>query len=249
MKGKSRLLALFIVAFIMSCKFLYAQEPAWVDTLSETVVTATRRVNISLGRLQTGLEGIRGVVSPMGEGDPIRWTQGLPGVTTGADGTTAIYVRGGGVGNNLFSLDGVPVYGYSHILGLTTIVPTQMIGSTTLLKGGFDGSDGNFTAAHLRIETKAPATDRVHAGAAVNNFLVSADAEGPIGRNLSFLMSARISPLSWEYRAVRGALPSLLGGMDNFSAKVGDLYGAAVEDWAAELAYGVGAGQRGPLCV
>ena len=215
----------FLLALFIPCQFLGAQEPAWTDTLSETVVTAFRRIDISLGRLQTGLEGIRGVVSPMGEGDPIRWTQGLPGVTTGADGTTAIYVRGGGTGNNLFSLDGVPVYGYSHILGLTTIVPTQMIGSTTLLKGGFDGSDGNFTAAHLRIETKYPASDRVHAGAAVNNFLVSADAEGPIGKNLSFLMSARLSPLSWEYRAVRGALPSLLGGMDNFSAKVGDLYG------------------------
>ena len=217
-----------VLVALLSVLPLRAQESARTDTLSETVVTATRRVNISLGRLQTGLEGIRGVVSPMGEGDPIRWTQGLPGVTTGVDGTTAIYVRGGGTGNNLFSLDGVPVYGYSHILGLTTIVPTQMIGSTTLLKGGFDGSDGNFTAAHLRIETKAPASDRVHASVAVNNFLVSADAEGPIGKDLSFLMSARLSPLSWEYRAVRGALPSLLGGMDNFSAKVGDLYGKLI---------------------
>ena len=92
----------FLLALFIPCQFLGAQEPAWTDTLSETVVTAFRRIDISLGRLQTGLEGIRGVVSPMGEGDPIRWTQGLPGVTTGADGTTAIYVRGGGVGNNLF---------------------------------------------------------------------------------------------------------------------------------------------------
>ena len=214
-----------VLIFALSALPLRAQELAWTDTLPAAVSTASRRIDISLGRLQTGLEGIRGVVSPMGEGDPIRWTQGLPGVTTGADGTTAIYVRGGGTGNNLFSLDGVPVYGYSHILGLTTIVPTQMIGSATLLKGGFDGGDGNFTSAHLRIETKEPASDRVHAGAAVNNFLLSADAEGPIGRRMSFLMSARISPLSLEYRAVRGALPSLLGGMDNFSAGVGDLYG------------------------
>ena len=214
-----------IIILLFQAIPLHAQQEAWRDTLPEAVSTATRRVGISLGRLQTGLEGIRSVVSPMGEGDPIRGVQSLPGVTTGADGTTTIYVRGGGVGNNLFSLDGVPVYGYSHILGLTTIVPTQMIGTATLLKGGFDGSDGNFTASHLRIETKAPSTDGFHAGASVNNFLVSADAEGPIGKRLSFLMSARVSPLSWEYKAVRGILPSLLGGMDNFSAKVGDVYG------------------------
>lgn len=224
MNSLARYIVVLVTMFFASGQ-LRAQEPAWLDSLPEAVSTATRRVEISLGRLQTGLDGIRSVVSPMGEGDPIRWVQSLPGVTTGADGTTSMYVRGGGVGNNLFSLDGVPVYGYSHILGLTTIVPTQMIGSATLLKGGFDGSDGNFTASHLRIETKAPSTDVFHAGASVNNFLVSADAEGPIGRRLSFLLSARVSPLIWEYKAVRGALPELLGGMDNFSAKVGDVYG------------------------
>lgn len=215
----------FLLGIVLSSTALSAQDVAWRDTLQAAIKTDSRRVEAGLGRLQTGLEGIRGVVSPLGEGDPIRWAQGLPGVTTGADGTTAMYVRGGGVGNNLFSLDGVPVYGYTHILGLTTVVPTQTIGSATLLKGGFDGADGNFTASHLRIETKDPATDRFRAGVALNNFLASAEAEGPIGKNLSFLMSARVSPLAWEYRAVRGILPDLLSGMDNFSAGVWDAYG------------------------
>ena len=104
-----------------------AQETVWRDTLQAAVKMDSRRVEVSLGRVETGLEGVRGVISPMGEGDPVRWAQSLPGVTTGADGTTAMYVRGGGVGNTLFSLDGVPVYGYAHILGLTTIVPTLAI--------------------------------------------------------------------------------------------------------------------------
>lgn len=201
----------------------YAQETAWRDTLQAAVKTDSRRVEASLGRLQTGLEGIRGVVSPMGEGDPIRWAQGLPGVTTGADGTTAMYVRGGGTGNNLFSLDGVPVYGYSHILGLTTIVPTGVTGSAELGKSGFDGAESNFTAAHLRVVTKAPAETQKFSFA-LNNFLASIGAEGPIGKKLSYMASFRISPLTWEYRAVRKMLPGTLGGLDNFSASVGDAY-------------------------
>lgn len=201
----------------------YAQETAWRDTLQAAVKTDSRRVEASLGRLQTGLEGIRGVVSPMGEGDPIRWAQGLPGVTTGADGTTAMYVRGGGTGNNLFSLDGVPVYGYSHILGLTTIVPTGVTGSAELGKSGFDGAESNFTAAHLRVVTKAPAETQKFSFA-LNNFLASIGAEGPIGKKLSYMASFRISPLTWEYRAFRKMLPGTLGGLDNFSASVGDAY-------------------------
>ena len=203
---------------------LSAQESHWRDTLAAAVKTDTRRVAQGIGSLQTGLEGLRGVVSPLGEGDPIRWAQGLPGVTTGADGTTAMYVRGGGSGNNLFSLDGVPVYGYSHILGLTTIVPTPAIESAQLTKGGFEGPDGNFTAAHLRIVSKTPSMTR-RTGVALNNFLASMDTEGPIGKRFSYQLSARISPLAWEYRALRGALPSLLGGLDNFTAGVGDVYG------------------------
>lgn len=202
----------------------YAQETAWRDTLQAAEITDSRRVEMSLGRLQTGLEGMRSVVSPMGEGDPIRWAQGMPGVTTGADGTTAMYVRGGGSGNNLFSLDGVPVYGYSHILGLTTIVPTGIIESAGLSKGGFEGTESNFTAAHLRVMTKNPAETQKFS-VALNNFLASVGAEGPVGKRFSYLVSARISPLTLEYRAVKKALPGTLGGLDQFRADVGDVYG------------------------
>ena len=198
-------------------------QTAWQDTLQAAVKTDTRRIEQSLGRLQTGLEGIRGVVSPMGEGDPVRWALSLPGVTTGADGTTAMYVRGGGSGNNLFSLDGVPVYGYSHILGLTTIVPTQVMESAELGKGGFDGAESNFTAAHLRVVTKDPSEEQ-RWSFALNNFLASASAEGPMGKKLSYIVSLRASPLTWEYRALRGMLPGTLGGLDKFSAGVGDAY-------------------------
>ena len=201
----------------------FAQPVAWRDTLQAAVKTDTRGLMVSLGRLETGLAGIRRVVSPMGEGDPIRWAQSLPGVTTGADGTTAMYVRGGGSGNNLFSLDGVPIYGYSHILGLTTIVPSQAMEGAELSKGGFDGGESNFTAAHLRVVTKNPA-EKQQFSFALNNFLASADAEGPLGKRWSYIVSVRISPLTWEYRALKGMLPSLLGGMDSFNATVGDAY-------------------------
>ena len=212
-----------LLAFL-TCVTALAQEAAWRDTLKAAVKTDTRRTEASLGRLQTGLEGIRGVVSPLGEGDPTRWAQSLPGVATGADGTTSMYVRGGGTGNNLFTMDGVPVYGYSHILGLTTIVPSGAIESAELGKGGFDGAESNFTAAHLRLISKTPEpTQRL--SFSVNNFLAGLEAEGPIGNKLSYIVSARISPLTYEYKAVHSFLPDLLSGFDNFAADVGDVYG------------------------
>ena len=108
----NRLFVLASAALLMFATAASAQE--WDpqhDTLTAAVKTDSRRVVESLGKLSTGLEGVRRVISPLGEGDPIRWAQGLPGVSTGADGTTAFYVRGGNMGNNLITLDGVPVYG------------------------------------------------------------------------------------------------------------------------------------------
>ena len=198
-------------------------ESAWVDTLATAVKIEARRVEKSLGRLQTGLEGILLMASPLGEGDAIHWAQSLPGVTSGADGTTSMFVRGGGSGNNLFSLDGVPVYGYSHILGLTTIIPSEVIQGASLAKGGFDGGDCNFTAAHLRMASKDPALTR-STSLSLNNFLVSAEMEGPIGDKLSYIVSARWSPLTYEYRALQKQLPDLVSGLSNFSTTVGDLY-------------------------
>lgn len=217
-----RKLSLITITFF-ACVSMYAQEPAIRDTIRAAVKTDVRRMEMSLGQIETDLEGVRAVISPMGEGDPIRWAQGLPGVTTGADGTTSMYVRGGNAGNNMFTLDGVPIYGYSHILGLTTIVPNEVIESVSMRKGGFDGYENNFTAGHLRIITKNP-SEQYRTSFAVNNFLVSAGTEGPICKKLSYLLSVRVSPLTYEYKAVRKFLPEMLGGMDNFSTKVGDLY-------------------------
>lgn len=215
---KTTITFLLLLPFIMQ-----AQEVS--DTLSAAVKTGDRRVEKRLGELRTDLGGIRAVVSPLGEGDPIRWVQGLPGVTTGADGSSAVYVRGGNMGNNLFSIDGVPIYGQSHLLGLTTVVPQSVIGDVSLVKGGFDGSAGNFTASHIRLETKVPGQDRLRLGATVNNFLVGAEAEVPVSDRLSLMFSGRISPLTLEYRALKGLMDSSLGDLKDFRAGVGDAYG------------------------
>ena len=221
----NRLIALAVMAMLLCPFTVSGQITEQHDTLEAAVKTDSRRVAEAIGRVSTDLDGVRRVISPLGEGDPIRWAQGLPGVSTGADGTTAFYVRGGNMGNNLITLDGVPVYGYSHLLGLTTIIPQDVMSEATLLKGGFDGGSSNFTAGHLAITTRDPDMEKFRMSAAMNNFLASVSLETPINEKMSFMFSGRISPLAWEYKAIQGVLPDLLGGFDNFGAGVGDLYG------------------------
>ena len=201
-----------------------AQERFMVDTLHASYKVEHRSVIRSIGKLESTSGIIHGVVSPMGEGDPVRWSQGLPGVTTGADGSSAIYVRGGNVGNNLFSVDGVPVYGYSHILGMTTAIPSFVIQSASLSKGGFEGRYGNFTASHLNVITREPEVGRTHAEGTINTFLAGASMESPIRRDMSIIASARFSPLGLEYKALKNLLPEHLASIQDIRTSVGDLY-------------------------
>lgn len=195
-------------------------KAVWNDSIPETIKTYHRKSSLEIGKLSSDIKEIRGIVSPLGEGDPVKWAQTLPGITTGADGTVTMYVRGGNASNSLVSLDGIPLYGYSHILGLTTMVPMSILSSSTLIKGGFEGANGNFSAAHLKMQTRTP-QEGFKAEASINSFLTAANAEGSIGK-WSGIISARVSPIGIEYKAAKNILPSLIGGIEKFKAGVGD---------------------------
>ena len=53
-----------------------------------------------------------------GEIDVLKAIQLLPGVQSASEGSTGVYVRGGGPDENLIMLDGVPLYNVSHAMGI-----------------------------------------------------------------------------------------------------------------------------------
>lgn len=214
-----------LLTVLLVCMSLALQAHERTDTLDAAIKTDIRRTANQITAIETDVAGIRGMLSPLGEGDPIKWVQSLPGVVSGADGSSSFFVRGGNMGNNLITLDGVPVYGYSHLLGLTTIIPQDIIGGVSLIKGGFTESGGNFTSSHLQITTRDPETEGFGMSAALNNFFAGMSVELPVREDVSMMFSGRISPLSLEYKALRGILPSMLSGFDDFSTGIGDLYG------------------------
>lgn len=218
----------FLIALFLGTGLTMAQEASHTDTLDAAVISDSRiLIKRGMNELSTDMEVIRSVASPLGEGDAIRWAMTLPGVSSGADGTNAFYVRGSNMGNTLFSIDGVQVYGYSHLLGLTTIVPNTAIANAMFEKGGFDASEGNFTAAHLSIKSRCP-EKRFAISSSLNNFMADVSAEGKFKNKLSYLFSFRISPLTLEYKAFRQLVPSAFNNMSDFSAGVGDIYGKII---------------------
>lgn len=140
-----------------------------------------------------------------GEADVLKVLQLLPGVQSGTEGTSGIYVRGGGPDQNLFLLDGVPVYNASHLLGFFSVFNPDAIKSVKLYKGGFPARFGGRLSSVVDISMKDGNMKKIKGNFSIGAISSKLTLEGPIIKDrTSFMISARrtyldimTQPLLW----------------------------------------------------
>jgi len=67
--------------------------------------------------IKVPIKSIKNLPAIMGETDVLKALQLLPGVQSGTEASSGLYVRGGGPDQNLILLDGAPLYNVSHLFG------------------------------------------------------------------------------------------------------------------------------------
>ena len=218
-------ITLFILFFI-SAALLKAQEATELrDTLKEAVVTADAFKKRPAGLTKVDMRQTRQMVTAMGESDVIKYIQTLPGVTSGVEGTTSFYVRGGNLGNNVVTLDGVRLYGYGHLMGITTVFPNNIVDNVDFNVGGFDAESSNLLASHIKVTTKEGNFNKIEAEGSVSNFILSGYASAPIIRDkLAITASARISPVNLEYNLFESLLKKNNAMFEDVEGTVYDLF-------------------------
>lgn len=211
-----------IILFVLSVAVGYGQE-IMRDTLSPITVTAGKVHKNTVFKVTD--YDLKVTLSPLGEPDAIKYIQTLPGVASGIEGSSAIYVRGGNMGNNLISLDGIPIYGSSHLLGMASVFPSSMVDKTEFFVGGFTSEDANFSASHIKLHSKEGSFTDTTISFSVSNFLVSGDVSMPLGKNkMSLIASARYSPLGLEYKMIKPYISKSADFPDNVSTGVYDVF-------------------------
>ena len=195
------------------------------DTLRAARVEAERVVNRDAGTRIVALKEIRAMVSAIGEADAIKYIQTLPGVSTGGEGSSAIYVRGGNIGSNLTTLDGVSLYGGSHLLGLTSAYPTDIVSSVDFRVGGFHGDESNITASHIDVKTSDGSFTKKSYSASASTFILDGTFSIPLVKNkVSLLGSVRVSPLGPAFRALQSVVGGALDSLSHPRAVVYDAF-------------------------
>src|ERR1035437_425553 len=114
--------------------------------LHEVVIQAKQGSNkltsSQMSMEEISLKTVKGLPALLGEIDPIKTIQLLPGVQRGDEGSSGLYVRGGGPDQNLILLDGVPVYNANHLFGFFSVFNADALNTITLIKGGFPARYG-----------------------------------------------------------------------------------------------------------
>ena len=86
--------------------------------------------------------------------DLIKTLQALPGINPGTELMSGLYVHGGEGSDNLFLLDGVPMYQISHLGGLFSSFNTDVIDHLDFYKSGFPARYGSRMSSVADITTR-----------------------------------------------------------------------------------------------
>lgn len=138
------------------------------------------------------MEKVKSLPALLGEQDVMKTMQLLPGVQSGSEGASGVYVRGGGSDQNLILLDGVPVYNASHLFGFFSIFNADVINNLQLIKGGFPARYGGRLSSVIDIRVKEGNMKEFHGEGSIGLISSKLTLEGPIFKDkTSFLISGR----------------------------------------------------------
>jgi len=153
----------------------------------------------------------------LGESDILKALQLLPGIQSGNEGSSGLYIRGGSPDQNLVLLDGVPIYNSYHLFGFFSVFNTDAIRDANVIKGGIPARYSGRLSSVLDITMKEG--DMSSYGGEVTIGLVASKfvLEGPFQRGKgSFLVTGRRTNIDLLSKDING---SYVGNKGNNSNK------------------------------
>jgi len=166
------------------------------NSIEEIVVTddavAIRHMETKMSTNKLSMDKLKSIPVLMGERDVLKMVQLLPGIQSGSEGSTGLYVRGGGPDQNLILLDGVPIYNVSHLFGFLSTLNGDAIKSAEIIKGGFPAHYGGRLSSIMDIRMKEGDMQEFHGDFTLGLIAGKINLEGPIVKDkTSFHFSAR----------------------------------------------------------
>ncbi len=169
---------------------------SWAVLSAEVVLTARKREknteSAQMGNISLPISEIKSVPAFLGEVDLLKVVQLLPGVRNAGEGSSGIYVRGGGPDQNLIMLDDAVVYNTGHLFGFFSIFNADAIKNVTLIKGGMPARYGGRLSSVLDVSMKEGNNQRFQVEGGIGLIASRLSIQGPVKKDkASFIISGR----------------------------------------------------------
>jgi len=179
--------------------------------LNEVVVNAEANSRqsdrVQMSNISIPIAQIKNILSLLGEKDVFKVLQLMPGVQKGMEGSSGIYVRGGGPDQNLIILDDAIVYNASHLFGFFSLFNGDALKSVELTKGGFPARYGGRLSSVIDMNMKEGNKESWHGEGGIGLISSRLTVEGPLKKNKSsILLSGRRTYLDFVSRPLSKSL-------------------------------------------
>ena len=186
------------------------------------------------GTITLRKENFLAVPALLGENDPMRAVQMQPGVQSGNEGATGIFVRGGSPDQNLILIDGTPVFNPSHIYGFVSVFNGDAIDKLDVYKDTYPARYGSRLGSVMDVEMDPGNANRIEGSASIGFITSRLHIEGPLDkkRKTTFAVSVRgcyvglfTGPISEHQYKAAGYSGNISYYFDDINLKVAHQFG------------------------
>ena len=147
---------------------------------------------VQMSSVDIPIKQIKEIPALFGEKDVLKVIQLLPGVQSGSEGQSGLYVRGGGPDQNLIILDGATVYNAQHLFGFFSLFNGDALRSVELIKGGFPARYGGRLSSVIDMNMKDGNKEKTTGEVGVGIISSKGILEGPLAKGKgSYILSGR----------------------------------------------------------
>ncbi len=153
--------------------------------------------------------------------NPVQAIVTLPGVSDAGELSSYMYVLGGGADENIYYLDGIPLFDPTHLGGAESVYNDDMVGVMRFYPGGYPSWYGNALRGILDVGYNDGDMKKYNGKVDASLIDASLLAQGPIEKDkASFIVTARRTYYDWLVKALGLASGTVIPSFYDVQAKL-----------------------------
>jgi hypothetical protein len=153
--------------------------------------------NNQMSLIDMDSKGIKQLPSLTGQKDIIKSFTLMPGVKSVGEFGSGINVRGGGEDQNLYLVEGTPLFNTSHVFGLMSVINPDAVTGVALYKGQIPAMYGEKVSSVMDIQIRDNNCKILKTKGGIGLYDGRIMVEGPVSENLTFKIGGRTSYSNW----------------------------------------------------